>query len=113
MVTSENIDRGCELNTEIKRLEKEFGILKEKLKEELTKGTYVTPKGNSLVIACTKKWSDIPPESAKTALRTKRLGRNFLNCVKVNLASLRKLLTDKEIDALRVAAGSTIKLTFK
>ena len=111
--TAQLINAGAKLDEKIKALTKEFKEIKEDLKERLDKGTYVTKGGRSLTISCSKKYSDIPPEKAKEALRKKRLGRNFLNCVKVNLTELRKLLSDADIKELRVSAGSIIKMSFK
>jgi hypothetical protein len=107
------INAGAKLDENIKALTKEFKAIKDELKDKLDKGTYVTSKGRALTISCSKKYSDIQPEKAKEALRKKRLGRNFMHCVKVNLTELRKLLTDADIKNLRVAAGSIVKMSFK
>jgi len=107
------INEGALLDTEIKKLAKDFKEVKSELDDELDKGTFVTSKGHALTISCSKRYSDIAPEEAKTALRKKRLGKNFMNCIKVNLTELRKLLTDEEINKLRVAAGNTTKMSFK
>jgi hypothetical protein len=108
------IETGAALDAEIKEATERFKLLKEEI-NELTQGgkKYVTPNGHSLTVSESDKYTDVDPAAAKQALRDKRLGKFFLDVVKVQLTGLAKYLSETELNELREKVGSTRRLSFR
>ncbi|RLI66831.1 MAG: hypothetical protein DRO67_00210 [Candidatus Asgardarchaeum californiense] len=109
---NEKINEGVTCDREIKRLQLKLTSIKEDL-EYLEPGKYMTPGGNTVTISESAKYSEISPEDAKQALRSKRLGKNFLVCVKVVVKCLKRYLSDEELNALRRIESYTRRYSFK
>lgn len=108
------IREGAALDTDIKLAQSRLKKIKEKLTKALDKGTYIDPKSmSSVTISVTPKYSDITPDDAKKALREKRLGKHFHECVKVSVTPLKRYLSDTEISKLREVVGHSERCSFK
>lgn len=106
------IHKGARLDKKIKLLQEQFKGIKEDLSKSKP-GKYITEEGHSVTISETPKYTDIQPETAKKALREKRLGKNFMECIKVVIAPLKRYLSDQEIGTLREVDSYTRKYSFK
>lgn len=106
------IERGAKVNAKIKVLTAELKGIKEDL-SKLEPNKYLTDDGNAVTISEAPRFSDVSPELAKKALRGKRLGNNFMDCVKVAITPLKRYLSDQEIGTLRETVGYTRKYSFK
>ncbi len=112
-VLSRLINEGAELDVEIKALTARIKEIKGDLTEKMDVGTYVTEEGHSVTISESPKFSDISPENAKKALREKRLGKNFMGCIKVAITPLKRYLSDQEIGTLREVLAYSRRYSFK
>jgi len=108
----ELINTGCKLDKLKKDCETRLDGIKTEL-EVLRLGKHVTPEGNSVTISETAVYTEIDPEEAKRALREKRLGKSFMECVKVNVTCLKRFLSDQELSSLRTLDKYTRKNSFK
>ena len=106
------IDKAAKINSKIKNLEVQLNTIKESLKITPT-GKYITNAGHSLTVSETTKFSDISPEKAKKALRDRRQGKFFIECIKVAITPLKRYLSDSEISELREEVGVSRRYTFK
>lgn len=106
------IDEGCRLDAQIKDLADKLSGIKTEL-EVLSKGKHKTTDGNCVTVSEMAQYSVIEPEEAKKALREKRLGRNFLLCVKVNITNLKRYLSDQEMEGLRSIESYSRRYSFK
>lgn len=110
--TAKLINNGAQLDDELKLLKDELSEVKDDL-GFLSAGKHVTSEGNSVTVSETDVFSEISPESAKMALREKRLGKNFLDCVKVAITPLKRYLSDQELGTLRKVVKQSRRYTFK
>ncbi len=106
------INKGAELDTEIKWMQEQLKGIKEDLSTQ-DPGKYITEAGRSVTISESPKFSDVTPEAAKKALREKRLGKNFMECIKVVITPLKRYLSDQEIGTLREVVDHVRKYSFK
>lgn len=109
---AEKIEEGAKLDAEIKLRQTKLKGIKEDLSTQKP-GKYITEEGRLVTISEAPKYTDIPPETAKKALREKRLGKNFMECIKVVVTPLKRYLSDQEIGTLREVDSYTRKYSFK
>jgi len=107
------IEEGHKASTAFKDAEERLRGIKTELEYLDAGSSYKTPSGKSVTISNSPVYSAIDPAEAKVALRAKRLGRNFLACVKVNVAFIQRHLSDQEMDTLREVVTHTRKHSFR
>jgi len=106
------IDKGAKLNKEIKSRSEALDEIKSKLKK-LKPATYTTENGSSVTIASFAAFHEIDPVKAEKALKKKKLGKNFMKCIKVLIGPLSSFLSDEELSAIRKEKEPTIRISFK
>jgi len=106
------INEGCKLDKQAKIIEEKLKGIKTEL-QVLEIGRYRTTAGKTVNISQLPIYSEISPESVKTALRDKRLGKNYSKCVKVNITNLKRFLSDQEIGNLRDVVEYSRRHSFK
>jgi len=106
------INKGAKIDDEIKRLTAELKKVKEKL-NSLEPGSYLTKEGRAVTISETVQFTDMDPIETKNALKAKRLGKRFYECVKVNVSCIKRYLSDTELNKLREAKGTSRRYCFK
>lgn len=106
------INTAAELDAEIKLLQMKLASIKDEL-GGVDPGKYVTSDGHTVTISESPKFSEITPDAAKKALREKRQGKNFMECIKVAVTPLKRYLSDQEIGTLREVTTYTRRYSFK
>lgn len=106
------INEGCRLDKEKKDIESKLAGIKTEL-EMLEVGKYKTDIGSIVTVSESDSYSAIDPAGAKALLRSKRLGKNFLSCVKVSVTDIKRHLSEEELETLRGVTGVIRKYSFK
>lgn len=77
------------------------------------KVTYLTKKGGILEIGVRKSFTEIKPLELLRALKAKRLGAKFPECVSVVLGKVQKILSEDDIKGLRKEGNESYTWSFK
>jgi len=109
---AQTINKAVRLDKQMKAFKLELDAIKTEL-DAAEPGKYLTEEGNTLTISESPKFSDVTPDDAKKALREKRLGKNFHECIKVNVTCLKRFLSDQELGILRDVVTYTRRYSFK
>ena len=107
------IDAAANIDAEIKNLKIKLDGYREDLDSDLDPGKYITTGGHSVTVSETTTYTEIDPTKAKKALKAKRQGKFFPDCVKIALTQLKRYLSDQELEELREVKGTSRRYSFK
>jgi hypothetical protein len=112
------IERGKEIKSEIKILEKELDDMKKKIQAsgEVKKGVSAAyiGKNGSVLLVTTKEMYDPPsPETILIELRKRRMGSRFPECVKVLVEKTREILGEDIYNQIRIKKENSDAFSFK
>jgi hypothetical protein len=110
---AKKINEARKLDKQKKEIEKQIKEIRESL--NLTeKGTYTDKEGTVLlVIAHQDRKTDPNPKEIWDFLKSKKLGKFFWSCVKVQLTEVKKYISDIELSKFQTKLDPTVKWTFK
>ena len=107
------IDNAAIIDDTIKELQVSLKEIKGKLDAQLDPGKYITKKGRGVTVSETTTYTDMDPVETRKLLKTKRFGKKFYECVKVNISCVKRYLSDVEIATLRDSKGISRRYCFK
>ena len=103
---------GCKLNKIKKDAENRLKEIKAEI-EFNSSGTYKNEAGDQLVIAETKKFSDIPPKKVLDYLKKMKMNSRFPEVIKVQLTPLKKVVPETIISKWRTPLDSVLRWSWK
>ena len=106
------LSKGCDLKRKIDDMEEDLAKIKADI--GLTKaGKYYNAAGDNLVISEREIMTDPDPHEVYKALKKIKKGNYIWAIVKVTLKEAKKLLGDKEIEAMRKKVNTTLSWSWK
>lgn len=107
------LKKGQKLKLRLKEIEKEITEVKDEL-ALVTKGTYMTSdKVIRLVIGETKTYSEIDSHLLFKYMKDEKMLKHFWNCVKAQLATIKKHVPQTKIDNWRKELDPSLRWTWK
>ena len=101
----------CELQEQMKDIKEIMDRMKDSI--DLPAGKYITNQKHTLNVVDVQIYADITPVDMHTALKRMKIGKRWVECVKVNLTMLKKVLPGNVIEDLREEKCIQVRSTYK